>query len=147
MLTKLLSVDGKIPVLQILIGILIGAIGMFVYAKFYRPKILYETETVEELKTENGKQIKNTVKQQIQQQPTQRQQQQQQQQQRNEQIISEVEPAEISAPSFIDIRQVGAIPLAMPKLSTMYREQDEYPETEDALTEDEEEEETQAQRG
>lgn len=43
MFSKLLtSSDGKIPFLQIIIGAILGAIGMFVYAKFWKPKILFE---------------------------------------------------------------------------------------------------------
>ena len=133
---KLLSVDGKIPVLQILIGIIIGAIGMFLYAKFYRPKVLYETELIEEIKAENGKQVKGTVRQQkSQQQPTQVQ---------REQVIVETTDGNsgnnghhMPGPSFVDLRQ---IPLAMPKLSAMYAEQEDYPEDEEDEDEDEDDE-------
>jgi hypothetical protein len=38
--------DGKIPYLQILIGVAIGVIGMFFYAKFCRPKILFEETSI-----------------------------------------------------------------------------------------------------
>lgn len=42
MLGKLLyASDGKIPFLQIALGIIIGVVGFFVYAKYYRPVILF----------------------------------------------------------------------------------------------------------
>jgi len=43
MLGKLFTTaDGKIPFLQIAIGILLGAVAMFLYAKFYKPKLLFQ---------------------------------------------------------------------------------------------------------
>lgn len=43
MLAKLFRTsEGNIPFLQIIIGAILGAVGMFIYAKFFRPKILYE---------------------------------------------------------------------------------------------------------
>ena len=45
MLTKLLmDSQGNIPYMQILIGIIIGAVAMLAYAKFCRPKILFADE-------------------------------------------------------------------------------------------------------
>jgi hypothetical protein len=33
--------NGKIPFIQIILGVIIGAVGMLVYAKFYKPKLLF----------------------------------------------------------------------------------------------------------
>lgn len=38
MLWKLFSVDGKIPFVQIVIGILLGVLGMYVYTNFYKKR-------------------------------------------------------------------------------------------------------------
>ena len=115
MLGKLLTTaDGKIPYLQIAIGIIIGIIGMFAYAKFYKPKILFEDSLLAAPVT-NGKRRVD-------------QQQQQQQsihQQINEPQVEAVETTTISTPSFIDISQMGQ---PMPKLQTIF-EQDEYSNT------------------
>ena len=66
MIGKLLTgSDGKIPYMQILIGILIGAIGMLVYAKMMRPKILFEDNIKVPIGPSilQGKQPKNVLKQ------------------------------------------------------------------------------------
>lgn len=43
MFSKFLAgVDGKIPIFQIVLGVIIGAIAMFLYAKFMKPSFLYE---------------------------------------------------------------------------------------------------------
>ena len=42
MISKLLATsDGKIPFLQILIGLIVGAIGMIVYVKFKKPDFIF----------------------------------------------------------------------------------------------------------
>src|SRR3954468_20982155 len=41
------SADGKIPFLQIIIGIVLGAISMFAYCKFCKPKLLFGEKVVD----------------------------------------------------------------------------------------------------
>lgn len=46
MLAKLFTTgDGRIPFVQIALGIIIGAVGMLIYARFYKPKILFPEST------------------------------------------------------------------------------------------------------
>ena len=49
MLGSLLKVDGKIPFLQILIGIVIGVIAALVYVKLYKPPFFEYTEVAKTL--------------------------------------------------------------------------------------------------
>ena len=48
MLKFLQASDGKMPFMQILLGIVVGALGMFVYVKFWKPKILFPVASITE---------------------------------------------------------------------------------------------------
>jgi hypothetical protein len=132
MVTKLLMVNGSIPYLQIIIGIIIGAIGMFIYAKFYRPKILYDDDVFIEdvVVKKSDMRPSGTKKQQL-----------QQQQQQQDNILDDdvnVTFTQQPPPTFIDLR--GTIPMPMPNLSAMYQKQEYEEQSEDDDDDDEEEE-------
>lgn len=63
------TADGKIPFLQIIVGIIIGAISMFAYIKFGKPKFIFDdkskpspTVTIESTETLVSPKEKNTLK-------------------------------------------------------------------------------------
>lgn len=125
MFGKLLTAsDGKIPFVQIVIGVIIGAIAMFLYAKFWKPKMLFDDSSNSLSPTRESKLIKD-VKNELKEDPRRRKVSGQQQP-----MVETIETTVItpSQPSFVDLRNLnsgGQIPMPMPKLPTMY-EQDEY---------------------
>ena len=42
--------EGKIPFVQIALGVIVGAIGMLIYARFYKPKILFPEQSAPQLR-------------------------------------------------------------------------------------------------
>ena len=126
MISKMLTTaDGKIPFLQIIIGVIVGAIGMFLYAKFCKPPWLFTpapsaSAALQDVKDAANKVIKND-------QPV--------TQQQEPQVLprTRVEPQTVG-PSFIDLR---AMAIPMPKLPTVY-ENDEYSNEPSEAEEDDE---------
>lgn len=140
--------DGKIPFLQILIGIIVGAIGMFIYVKFWKPKILFDNvESIagagvsQPLPAPNAK-----IQMQPQQQPPQQTMQQPMQQPMQQAIqspngnvpqgtIRMSPPMMSNGEAYIEIQHMQ-MP-SMPPLATIYEAGEEEPEEE---TDDEDEE-------
>lgn len=115
-------VNGSIPYVQILLGILVGAIGMYVYAKMYKPKFLYDDDDTEKFsvtKKVTKKQKSDPV----------------QDVEEREEVVER--KYEQPPPTFIDLR--STIPIPMPNLTQMY-EQEHYGRGTEDETDDEEEE-------
>jgi hypothetical protein len=137
--------DGKIPFLQILIGIIVGAIGMFIYVKFWKPKILFDNvESIAGIGVSQPLPAPNTnakIQMQPQQQPPQQPMQQTMQQpvqSSNGNVpqgtIRMSPPMMSNGEAYIEIQHMQ-MP-SMPPLATIY-EAEEEPEEE---TDDEDEE-------
>lgn len=139
--------DGKIPFLQILIGIIVGAIGMFVYAKFWKPKMLFENENLEIPQPQIAATAAAPVAQQPQRQSTAQQAPKQQQHPQTGNVkLNGVNGGNMRMPimpdgeaqAYIEIQQ---IPMpSMPPLATVY-ETEEYSQDPDDEEIDEDEEE------
>ena len=138
--------DGKIPFLQILIGIIVGAIGMFIYAKFWKPNMLFESteSNSDKITASNSHQTLPAARQPSPGQspapqlphPSQMQQQHTApQQQHSKRHPSTVIPTG-DAQAYIEIQQ---IPMpSMPPLATIYEAGDEYSQDPEEVTEDDE---------
>lgn len=134
MLGKLLRAsDGSIPFVPIMVGIIIGAIAMFAYAKFWKPKILFDrgysftsASRIPRRIDENGDDGNNNNNNNLavagpQQHP------------QAQPVMTTIDATALSQPAFIDIRQMaaGQIPIPMPQLQTMYDQQEYDDEPDD----------------
>jgi hypothetical protein len=134
MLTRLFATsDGKIPFLQILVGVIIGAIGMFVYAKFWKPKLLFDHKLP--LSSPSQEPFRET-QQFVVRSPTHN---------RGNEEASTVVPADVvepngqyedpnSQPAYIEIQQVS-MP-SMPNLTPIYEAQEEFSQSEEETDEE-----------
>jgi hypothetical protein len=132
MLGKLFTTaDGKIPFLQIAIGIMIGALAMFIYAKFYKPKILFQdtypslrspTKIPPQIDTNAQEQSHAHAHLQVQSAP--------------KQSVGRVP----GHPTFLDMNDISpSEQVKMPKLPQIYK-QDEYSNEEEEKEDDDDEE-------
>jgi hypothetical protein len=125
MRTLFTTSDGKIPFLQIFVSLIIGAVAMFLYAKIYKPKILFESIGPATMSDAVAAALPRPAPQQISVPAT-------------TVVPASVEPSQQPS-SFLDMQDMAH----MPKLPHIYR-QDDYTNEDDE--EDEEEDAREATR-
>lgn len=124
MLTNLfIASDGKIPYVQIIVGIVIGAIGMLIYAKFFKPQFILDT--LNDRKSKSA----TTVKQ--------------QQQQQQKKSSSKSNPVVLDLHTLAHQNATEKQPISMPKFPTLSTLSTVSQEDDDDDDEDDEDDESE----